>query len=149
MDSQNLTSPSPQADVPTTPGGFSGAAGERTDGSQCPEIGGESLKPCPLCGRSEFVKLKAFEGTCSSCGAGEWGRTVICDASGWDRGGKPDAHRGCGVSVGYCDTDGEAAAKWNRRTDSATGSDTKTPKPDDATEHDENKDAKATGAQQP
>ena len=33
--------------------------------------------------------------------------------------------------------------------DSAPVSDTKTPKPDDATAHDENKDAKATGAQQP
>ena len=38
-------------------------------------------------------------------------------------------------------------AAWNRSAfDSATDSDTKTPKPDDATAHDENKDAKATGA---
>ena len=108
------------------------------------------LKPCPFCGTADFLQLSDFEGDCSNCGYGAWGRRVICSAAGWytvEAGKQHGPKRGCGASVGYRDTDEEAIEAWNRRAvDPATVSDTKTPKPDDATAHDENKDAKATGA---
>ena len=73
-----------------------------------------ALLPCPLCLRQEFVRLADFEGDCSNCGFGKWGRVVICDGSGAHPYNEPNPN-GCGCSTGYCETDEEAIAKWNAR----------------------------------
>ena len=70
----------------------------------------EALRPCPFCGKAEFVTLSVYEGECSNCHWGSWGRTVFCNASGLDT-----QRRGCGASIGYCADEAEAVRRWNTR----------------------------------
>ena len=67
----------------------------------------DPLKACPFCGGTESVRLAAFEGECTNCGYGAWGRIVVCAAS--------PSCGGCGASTGYCESDAEAIDMWNTR----------------------------------
>lgn len=69
-----------------------------------------NLLPCPFCGRTDFVHVADFEGDCSNCGFGKWGKTVVCDA-----GGVSYKERGCGANIGYRDSEEEAIVAWNQR----------------------------------
>lgn len=72
---------------------------------------GATLKPCPFCGGSDFLRVDDYQFPPDDEGpAWKWGYHVVCSAAGFD-----NQERGCGSSSAWGETPAEAIEAWNRR----------------------------------
>ncbi len=69
-------------------------------------ISDEKLLPCPFCGNSDRPMVTPYTGEPYFPGF-----VVQCNAYGWDG----DPSKGCGAATGWCETEADAIAAWNRR----------------------------------
>lgn len=68
------------------------------------------LKPCPFCGKTEYLNLYHNEGEDLGDSYVHESYTINCNAAG-----NVDEIRGCGATSGYRKTMVEAVEQWNRR----------------------------------